>query len=87
MPRPLASPATGAFLWEGKMAFRRVHTNYDRSTGRAYVELRAPDSDDGEIIVTAIFTYRTIQKLSNADIEKEVRRKAAHAFNGAAKAE
>jgi len=64
MPRPVAKPATGVFLWEGKIVFRRVQTHYDRDTRRAYVELRAPDSDDGEIIVTAIFTYGTTQSLT-----------------------
>jgi hypothetical protein len=68
------------------MAYRRVHTNYDHRTERAYVELRAPDSDGGEIIVTAIFSYRTITRQTNTQIEREIRRKARHAFTGAAKA-
>jgi hypothetical protein len=40
------------------MAFRLVQSRYDRETERAYVELRRPDDDGGEILVTAIFTYR-----------------------------
>jgi hypothetical protein len=68
------------------MAFRRVHSNYDKHTERAYVELREPDSDDGgEIIVTAIFSYRRATRLTNTQIENEIRRKARHAFAGAAK--
>jgi hypothetical protein len=66
------------------MAFRRVHTNYDRDTERAYVELRARDSDGGEIIVAAIFSYRTNARLTKPQIEREIRRKATHAFKGAA---
>jgi hypothetical protein len=63
-----------------------VHCKYDRHTERAYVELRAPDSDGGEIIVTASFSYRTNARLTKTQIEREIRRKAAHAFRTAAKA-
>jgi hypothetical protein len=38
-----------------------VHTNYDKHSERAYVE-REPDSNGGEIIVTAIFSYRRTTK-------------------------
>jgi hypothetical protein len=68
------------------MTFRRVHTNYDPKTGRAYVELRERDGDGGEIIVTAIFSYRTTGGLSNTQIEREVRLKAMHAFKRASEA-
>jgi hypothetical protein len=68
------------------MTFRRVHTNYDKHTERAYVELREPDSDGGEIIVTAMFSYRRSTRLTVTQIENEIRRKARHAFAGAAKA-
>jgi hypothetical protein len=68
------------------MAFRRVHTNYDKHTDRAYVELREPDSDDGEITVTAIFSYRRTTRLSVTQIENEIKRKARHAFSAAAQA-
>jgi len=69
------------------MSFRRIHTHYDRETGRAYVELREQDGDGGEIIVTAIFSYRTTRRLTNAQIEQEVRLKAKHAFQRAAEAD
>jgi hypothetical protein len=67
------------------MAFRRVHTTYDEYTERAYVELREPNSDGGEIIVTAIFSYRTTADLTSAQIAQEIERKARYAFAGAAK--
>ena len=70
------------------MAFRRVHTHFDAKTGRAYVELREKDeSDGGETIVTSIFSYRTTRKLTNSQIESEVRLKAKHALLRAAEAE
>ena len=66
------------------MAFRRVHTKYDRRTNRAYVELRRSDTDGGEIIVTAIFSYRNNERQTDGQIEREVSRKALHAFRAAA---
>jgi len=46
------------------MAFRLVHAQYERDSQRAYVELREQDADGGELIVTAIFTYRRTNSIS-----------------------
>ena len=70
---------------ETPMVFRRVHTNYDEYTERAYVELREPNIDGGETIVTAIFSYRTTADLSSAQVAAEIERKARYAFAGAAR--
>ena len=40
------------------MNFTLIRAEYDEETERAYVELRAPDDDGGESIVTAIFSYQ-----------------------------
>ena len=40
------------------MAFRLVYARYGRKTKRAYVELREEDADGGDVIITAIFSYR-----------------------------
>jgi hypothetical protein len=47
------------------MLFRLVNAEYDPDTKRAYVELRANDDDDGEIIATAIFTFHSKAKLTS----------------------
>ena len=43
------------------MLFRLVNAEaeYDSHTERAYVEFRANDGDGGEIITSAIFTFRS----------------------------
>jgi hypothetical protein len=69
-----------------EMAFRLVQSRYDRETERAYVELRRPDDDGGEILVTAIFTYRTASRLSIRQIEQDIVRKARHELKRAAAA-
>jgi hypothetical protein len=33
------------------MSFRLVHARYDRESERAYVELREPDDDGGELLI------------------------------------
>lgn len=66
------------------MAFRLVHARYDRETERAYVELRDLDDDGGEMLATAIFSYRTTSPLSKREIEQDVVRKARHIFRRAA---
>ena len=48
------------------MAFRLVHARYDRETERAYVELRDLDDDGGEMLATAIFSYRTTRGCRSA---------------------
>jgi hypothetical protein len=37
------------------MAFRLVHSKFERNSKRAYVELREDDADGGERIVAAIY--------------------------------
>ena len=41
--------------WRHAMAFKLVHALYDPKTQRAYVELREPDDDGGEMLASAIF--------------------------------
>ncbi len=65
------------------MAFRLVHARYDRETERAYVELRDLDDDGGEMLATAIFSYRTTSRLSKREIEQDMVRKARHIFRRA----
>jgi hypothetical protein len=43
-----------------------------------YVEFRAPDGDGGDAITTAIFSYKTAERLSKRRIQEEVVRKARH---------
>jgi hypothetical protein len=50
----------------------------DRETERAYVELREPDSDGGEFLVTAIFCYRSNAIYSKRELEQDLARKARH---------
>jgi hypothetical protein len=69
-----------------QLAFRLVHTRYDRQTGRAYVELRDTDDDGGEMCATAIFSLRTVRPLTNRQVEQEILRKARHLLRGAAAA-
>lgn len=69
-----------------EMAFSLVHSRYDRVTERAYVELRRPDDDGGEIVVSAIFTYRTASRLTLRQIEQDIVRKARHELKRAAAA-
>jgi hypothetical protein len=68
-----------------QLAFRLVHTKYDRQTGRANVELRDTD-EDGEMIATATFSLRTVMPLSNRQVEQEILRKARHLLRSAAAA-
>jgi uncharacterized protein YuzE len=66
------------------MLFRLVNAEYDPSSERAYVELRAKDDDGGEIIATAIFSFRAKSKLSKPAIKQEIVRKARYALKRAA---
>jgi hypothetical protein len=68
------------------MAFRLVHARYDRKTQRAYVELREPDDDGGEMLASAIFSFRTCTSLTSRQIEQEIVRKARHLLQRAAMA-
>jgi hypothetical protein len=53
-------------------------------TERAYVELRDEDEDGGDVLVVAIFSYRTTSRLSKAQIEQDIVRKARHMMKRAA---
>ena len=59
---------------------------YDHHTGRAYVEFREPDGDGGDAIATAIFSYRTSERLSKKQVHEEIVRKARHLLKRAAAA-
>jgi hypothetical protein len=68
------------------MKFRLVRTEYDRKTKRAYIELRTFDSDGGDAMATAIFSFRTIGGLSKRQLQEDVVRKARHILKRAAAA-
>ncbi|MFN2200524.1 MAG: hypothetical protein ACK2UO_04930 [Caldilineaceae bacterium] len=68
------------------MRFRRVHSQYDRVEGRAYVEARAADAYGGEMVVSAIFSYRPPRELTDKQIEEEIKRQAHYALKAAAEA-
>jgi hypothetical protein len=42
------------------------------------VEFRAPDGDGGDAIATAIFSYKTTDRLTKKQVHEEVVRKARH---------
>ena len=60
------------------MNFMLTQAEYDKETGRAYVELRARDDDGGEGIVTAIFSYRAKTIFSKQELKRDIVRKARH---------
>jgi hypothetical protein len=64
----------------GQVAFRLVHARYDRNTYRAYVELRGPEDDGGDILASAIFSFRSSQSLTERQIEQEIVRKARYRY-------
>ena len=66
------------------MTFRLVHARYDHGTERAYVELRDEEDAGDEIVVTAIFSYRRLSKLSKQEAIQDIMEKARHALKGAA---
>ena len=70
----------------GVVAFRLVHARYDRETRRAYVELRDADDDGGEILASAIFSFRSSTTLTDRQIRQEIVRKARHVMKRAAAA-
>jgi hypothetical protein len=63
---------------EAQMPFRLVHANYDAKTLRAYVELRDADADGGEVIATAIFSYRRSSIITKRVLEQDLATKARH---------
>ena len=66
------------------MVFRLVHAQYERNSRRAYVELREDDADGGEVIVTAIFTYRRTNIITKRALEQDLATKARHLMKRAA---
>jgi hypothetical protein len=48
--------------------------------------LRDADDDGGEIVATAIFSYRTVANLSKQEINRDIVRKARHVLKRAAAA-
>jgi hypothetical protein len=66
------------------MDFKLIRAEYDRETERAYVELRARDDDGGDVIATAIFSFRTTANLTKRQIEEDIVRKARHLLRRAA---
>ena len=75
----------GPLLMGRAMAFTLAQARYDRKTKRAYVELRDADDDGGEMLATAIFSFRTRSGLSTREIEQDVLIKARHVFKKAVK--
>jgi hypothetical protein len=49
----------------GSMTFRLHQAQYDNRSKRAYVEFRRTDSDGGDQLVVAVFTFRTKERLSS----------------------
>src|SRR5215471_4000832 len=70
----------------GSMSFRLHQAQYDNRSKRAYVEFRRSDGDGGDQLVVAVFTFRTVERLSKQRIREEVIRKARHILKGAATA-
>ena len=66
------------------MNFALRQAQYDRAKERAYVEFRGPDGDGGDAIATAIFSYRTSERLSKKQVQEEIVRKARHLLKRAA---
>jgi hypothetical protein len=64
------------------MNFMLIRAEWDRETQRAYVELRAPDDDGGESIVTAIFSYRTTLTYSKQERKQDIVRKPGTCSSG-----
>jgi hypothetical protein len=66
------------------MNFVLRQAQYDRAKQQAYVEFRGPDDDGGDAIATAIFSYRTTERLSKKQVQEEIVRKARHLLKRAA---
>ena len=65
------------------MTFRLVHTEYDKKSRRAYVELREADADGGEIIAVTIFSYKRRSIVTKRALEQELATKARHVMRRA----
>ena len=70
-------------MW-GEMNFDMQRAEYDPAKERAYVEFRGPDDDGGHAIATAIFSYRTAERLSKKQLHEEIVRKARYLLKRAA---
>jgi hypothetical protein len=66
------------------MNFVMQRAEYDPAKSRAYVEFRGPDDDGGDAIATAIFSYRTSERLSKKQLHQEIVRKAQYLLKRAA---
>jgi hypothetical protein len=66
------------------VAFHLAQVQYDPDTQRAYVEMRGPDDDGGEVLVTAIFSFRQKAALSRQERDRDLVRKARHIFKKSA---
>lgn len=53
------------------MAYRLVHTNTTHKPDELTFEMRDTDPDGGEMVVTAIFSLRTLSPLTNRQLEWE----------------
>ena len=67
-----------------QMAFTLKNAQFDKLTQRAYVELRERDADGGEVILVALFSYRSKAIYSKRELEQDLARKARHMLKRAA---
>ena len=58
------------------MDFTIKRMDYNGSEHRAYVELRAPDSDGKDAILPAIFHFRSDERISREQVKKFILDKA-----------
>lgn len=77
-PRSGVPPVGGSPYGEPCLPFHLVHAQYDRRTRRAYVELRNEDADGGEVIVTAIFSYRCTSIITKRALEQDLATRARY---------
>ena len=68
----------GLYLMGGDMNFVMQRVEYDSAKERAYVEFRGPDDDGGDAITTALFSYKTVERLSKKQLHEEIARKARY---------
>ena len=80
------APSGALSHWVGDMNFVLLRAEYDRAKERAYVEFRAPDGDGGDAITTAIFSYKTTDRLTKKRVHEEIVRKARHLLKRASAA-
>ena len=66
------APSGALSHWVGDMNFVLLRAEYDRAKERAYVEFRARDEDGGDAITTALFSYKTVERLSKKQVHEEI---------------